>query len=390
MKKVSLTFLLFAVLSILLITLSFQSLGVTRALAETAEELTKKLSDKQAEIAKLEIQLKDAQKQEKTLNSQLEIIDGQSKITELRIEETNLKIEKLKREINDLSGKIDRLSGTVDSISEVLLERIVKTYKYGDVGMLDLLFSSHDFSETLQRLKYIQVAQANDKKVLYQLQATKAAYNDQKTDKQTRQTEAEKLSKELDIYIDQLEKQRVDKKELLTVTKNDESRFQSLIAQLKADADSISRAISNVGLVIGPVKKGQVIGAEGLSGCTSGPHLHFEVYENAKVENGKVTGSRTNPHKYLDDGQLGPPMQGYPGSTKISTEYGEVYALGSHTGLDIYDDAYVGTPLLAAADGTAYAIGDGGCRIAGFDHGPAKGVVIDHGNGTVTLYWHLL
>jgi len=358
--------------------------------AQSAEELTKQLQQKQEEIVKLEAQLSETRKQEKTLNQQIDIINGQNKVTELKIEETTLKIEKLKREIADLQGRITRISSSVDSLSEILLERIIKTYKYGGVNMLDLLFSSNSFTETLERIKYIQVAQANDKKVLYQLQATKATYNDQKQDKTNRQAEAEQLNKELESYKEQLIKQKADKEELLKITKNDEERFQGLIAQLKADADSIARAISNVGLKIGPVSKGQVIGAEGLTGCTSGPHLHFEVYENAKVAGGRVNGSRVNPHNYLDNGRLGPPMQGYPGNTHISTEYGEVYALGSHTGLDIYDNTSVGTPILAAESGTAYAISDSGCRISGFDHGPAKGIVIDHGNGIVTLYWHLL
>lgn len=358
--------------------------------AQSAEELSKQLKDKQEEIVKLEAELDNSRKQEKTLKQQLDIIDGQTKVTGLKIEETTLKIEKLEREIIDLSGRIDRISGSVDSLSKILLERIIKTYKYGSVNTLDLLFSANGLSETLQRLKYIQVAQANDKKVLYQLQATKAAYNDQKQDKETRQAQAEKLNDELENYKIQLAKQKDEKEELLRVTQNDEVKFQGLIAQLKADADSIARAISNVGLKIGPVSKGQVIGAEGLTGCTSGPHLHFEVYENAKVEGGRVIGARTNPHNYLDNGRLGPPMQGYPGGTHISTEYGEVYALGTHTGLDIYDNSSVGTPILATDSGTAYAISDSGCRISGFDHGAAKGIVIDHGNGIVTLYWHLL
>jgi len=358
--------------------------------AQSAEELTRQLQEKQEEITKLEAELDSSRKQEKTLKQQLDIIDGQTKVTQLKIEETSLKIEKLRREIIDLSGRIDRISTSVDSLTEILLGRIIKTYKYGSVNTLDLLFSSEGLSEVLARLKYIQVAQANDKKVLYQLQATKAAYNDQKQDKETRQTQAEKLNDELENYKIQLAKQKGEKEELLRVTQNDEIKFQGLIAQLKADADSISRAISNVGLKIGPVSKGQVIGAEGLTGCTSGPHLHFEVYENAKVEGGRVSGSRVNPHNYLDNGRLGSPMQGYPGGTHISTEYGEKYALGFHTGLDIYDNPSVGTPILAADSGVAYAIGDSGCRISGFDHGPAKGIVIDHGNGIVTLYWHLL
>ena len=360
------------------------------AFAESNEELTKALQEKQAEIAKLEAQLENVKGNERTLKSQLNIIDSQGKVTTLKIEETNLRIEKLKREISELSTRISRISASLDTLSEILLRRITQTYKYSQLSTLDLFFSSHGFSDLLQRLKYVQVAQAYEKRKLYELQATKQAYNDQKQDKATRQEEAEQLNKALENYKNQLAEQKKAKEELLSVTKNDEAKFQGLIAQLKADADSIARAVSNVGVVIGPVKKGQQVGSEGTSGCSSGPHLHFEVYENAKVENGKVTGTRVDPKKYLDNGQLGTPMQGYPGSTHISTEYGEVYALGTHTGLDMYDDRYVGTPILAAADGVAYSIGDSGCRVSGFDNGPAKGVVVDHQNGLVTLYWHLL
>ena len=97
--------------------------------AQTTQQLSDELTAKQAEIAKLEAQLSDAKKQEKSLKSQLDIIDSQTKITELKIEETNLKIAKLEREINDLSGRITRISGSVDTLSEVLLNRIVQTYK---------------------------------------------------------------------------------------------------------------------------------------------------------------------------------------------------------------------------------------------------------------------
>lgn len=377
MKKFVVFFVVFALLA-------------SSVFAESNEELTKALQEKQAEIAKLEAQLENVRGNERTLKSQLNIIDSQGKVTVLKIEETNLRIEKLKREITELSSRISRISSSLDTLSEILLRRIVQTYKYSNLSSLDFLFSSHGFADLIERLKYIQVAQAYDKRKLYELQATKQAYNDQKQDKATRQQEAEQLNKALENYKSQLEEQKKAKEELLRITQNDEARFQGLIAQLKADSDSIARAISNVGVVIGPVKKGQQIGAEGTSGCSSGPHLHFEVYENAKVEGGRVNGNRVNPHAYLDDGRLGPPMQGYPGGTTISTEYGKLYELGTHTGLDMYDDKYVGTPILAAADGVAYAIGDSGCRITGFDNGPAKGVVIDHQNGLVTLYWHLL
>src|SRR3989344_3799773 len=164
--------LIFLIASFLSLYILHSTPFITPIFAQSNEELSKQLQDKQAEIAKLESQLEEVRKQEKSLKTQLDIIDSQSKITELKIEETTLKIQKLEREINDLSSRITRIASSVDSLSEVLLNRIVQTYKYGSIDTLDLLFSSHGFGEMLERLKYIQVAQANDKKVLYQLQAT--------------------------------------------------------------------------------------------------------------------------------------------------------------------------------------------------------------------------
>lgn len=365
--------------------------------AQSADELTRELQEKQSEIEKLEGNLQQAKTQEKTLKSQLDLIDGQTKITTLKIEETELKIEKLKREISDLSTRITRISATLDTLSDILLKRIIQTYKYGNAtSTFDLILSSHGFGEILERLKYIQVAQAYDKKKLYELQATKISYNEQKQDKQTRQQEAEKLSKDLETYQNQLAQQKKDKDELLRVTKNDEARYQGLIGQLRAEINSISQAISNVGPVIGPVEKGQTIAAMGSTGCSTGPHLHFEVFENAKVEGGRIVGDRINPHNYLDSGKLGPPLQGYPGDTTITTEYGAVYQVfgfdSVHTGLDIAPRSYegVGRPILAADKGVAYST-SAACNynIAG-GSSVGKGVIVDHQNGVVTLYWHIL
>ena len=40
------------------------------------------------------------------------------------------------------------------------------------------------------------------------------------------------------------------------------------------------------------VQQGQVIGGMGSTGNSTGPHLHFEIYEDAKT--------RVNPRKYID------------------------------------------------------------------------------------------
>ncbi len=255
------------------------------------------------------------------------------------------------------------------------------------------LFYWHGINQSGQLLE--SEGWAVNKKVLYQLQATKAAYNDQKQDKETRQAEAEKLSKDLEKYKGQLAQSKKDKEDLLNVTKNDEKKFQDLIAKLQADTESIRRALSGGGIKVGPVKKGDVVASVGMSGCTTGPHLHFEIMTNAKVEGSSVVGreNKVDPKPLLESGQFEKPLGIYNGQDcsssckpgNISTHFGEVYFLGKHTGLDLVE--YYGAPIRAIADGVAYQFSDSSaCYLTGT---VGRGIVIDHQNGYVSLYWHI-
>lgn len=294
-------FLFVVILFLTLLTLHYTDF-ITSAYADTncdpasCPNDDNRLSCLNTQINNCTAKLSETQKQEKTLKSQLNLIDGQMQVTTLKIEETNLQIDKLKREITDLSTRIERIGTTLDTLSEVLLRRIVQTYKYSNaLSTIDLLFSSHGFADLIERLKYIQTAQAYDKQKLYELQATKLAYNDQKQDKQTRQQKAEKLKKELAAYEAQLAQQKKDKDELLRITKNDEVKYQSLLAQARAEYLAIQGIIAGRGIEneIGSVNQGQRIATVINSpSCNSGgAHLHFTVVKD---------GIALNPFNYLN------------------------------------------------------------------------------------------
>ena len=366
-----------------LITLgAFFSFSNYKVFAQSAvdkyQELQKKIAETEAKISKL----KD---QERDLNETIALIDSQINLTELKVEEAQATLDQLEKEIGVLGFRIDYITESVDKLEVLLKQRIVATYQQSFVSNLELLIASNDFSDLILRIQYIKHIQENDKKVLASLQETKSNYSNQKDEREVKQAQIEEGKKKLDSNVALLATQKQEKDDFLAVVKNDEYRYQDELRRLQADAASISQALGNIGAKLGPVSKGEVIASVGSSGCSTGPHLHLEVFVDARVEGGRIIGNRVDPKSYLENGQYERPVPGYPGN--VTTWYGEVYFLGTHTGIDIANP--FGTSIKAMEAGEAYFTSapcsyniPGGTPIG-------KGIVVDHENGLVTLYWHI-
>lgn len=367
------------ILAFLTLTFLLLATGVAISKAQSCSGISKEECNKL--INETEQKLASTRDQKQTLASQIKFMDTQIYLTELRIQDAERKIEQTANEIENLKGRIVTLNSSLDHISKLLLEKIIEGYKRREVPLFSIFIDPDTASTMFNRLKYAKVAEENDRKLAFQVQQAKLNFEQQKNLREEKQKELAELEAALENQKSALDAQKGQKQELLITTQNDEAKFQLLLAHLRADATSINSALGNVGEKIGPVNKGDVIAGVGSTGCSTGPHLHLEVYTDAKVEGGRVVGNRVNPQSYLENGSYQQPIPGYSGN--VTTWYGEVYFLGTHTGIDMA--APMNTPIRAMESGEAYTTS----ATCSYNGSLGKGIVIDHKNGLVTLYWHI-
>ena len=184
-------------------------------------------------------QIKTLQGQSNTLKNQIAQFDAQIKLTSLKITQTE-------EQISLLSGRIDQLQGSLGSLSTAFEERAVETYKMARIGdPFILLVSADNLNEAFDRYSYLKKIQEGDRSLIQRLQTAQDNYEEEKTDQ-------EDLQKKLELQKQQINTQKLAKNTLLSQTKNDESKYQSLLSLARAQLSALSNYSQSVGVSLVP------------------------------------------------------------------------------------------------------------------------------------------
>jgi peptidoglycan hydrolase CwlO-like protein len=172
--------------------------------------------------------------QRETLSSQITYMDNQIRLTTLRIEAAKNKITTLSDEIDQLENEVGRLEVVLTKRLELLSRRIPETYKRASASQFGLLFFSHNFSDFLNRVKYLSTVQQEDARLIFQVKATQNNYNERKETREEKKDQLQQIKNELERQNTELAQQKAAKNALLAQTKGQESLYQQLLAQAKA------------------------------------------------------------------------------------------------------------------------------------------------------------
>lgn len=286
-------------------------------------------------------------------NTKLEYVQDELSATMLKVQETEDKIMGYENEIEALGEKMDTLQASIDETnqkleiasqnyeekSDLLARRLVAMYEAGDTQYLDILLKSKSVTDFISKYYIIQEVAEYDSILINQIVEEK---NNIETTKQKLENE----QAEIKIIKSRSERTSI-------VLSNMRTLQQSYIKELSAGEKKLQEQITKYKKEQAEIERQILLATNSID-----PDIQYTggemLWPVAISETVITSGYGVREH----------PIQG---------------VVKEHTGIDI-GNAPLGTPVVAAADGVV--------SYAGWLGGYGNCVMINHGNGVVTLYGH--
>ncbi len=386
-KKI-LTFVVTCILTTGVLAVSLKDYDNSSIEAKTIAELQEQKKENQNSIANLEKELKELeanqaeqQAYQKTLQKQIDLMQENLRITEEELTRINGEITATEDNINQLNSDIAVLEQNVSDNTEIFKQRLKAMYITGNDSLATAVLGSTDFYDMISRVEMISKIADHDsdlieglKNDIDSLETSKNALETEKLTLEMKQGEQETKKAEFNENLEGYNSAMKKSQEEIERLKYEESLTQQQIAEHEAQ---FKKADDEINAIIEREERKKREEEEAK-----------KQQQQNSVQTKPPAGSSVTP-SYSVSGFSWP----VPGHYYISSGYGRRWGR-LHAGIDIAGGGIQGASVCASKSGTVIGVSSScthnyrkSSNCCGNGYG--NYVLVQHPDGTVTMYAHL-
>ncbi len=202
------------------------------ARAESLEDLSRQIQEKQAQL--------DAQKRNiRTIQDMINALDAQARLTQQEIDVTNNKIAETIHAIDNTEKQIAQKQKELDIQKENLFETMRVMYETPQQSTVEIIIGSNSLSEIVDRSQYIESLNYQIETTMNVIMQLKAQLEDQRNQLEKEKADLENQKRNLTDKKRNLEIQQAEKARLL-------SQAQTSFNQALAEKDALSARMQSL------------------------------------------------------------------------------------------------------------------------------------------------
>lgn len=343
-------------------------------LEQENEKYQKILDDTKSDIAEKE-EYKSA------LVSKVQVLDE-------KIAVTREKISSLNDDIKEKQDAYDKGISEVEDQFDALANRLRILYMSGNATDLEIIFGAKDFSDLIDKMELVKSLANSDKELISEIQTKLDELSTKKKSLEADKKDLETQQASLKSDQDEFNKLISDNDEILKNLYASNSEAQNSLESAALQSDEIEAKISQYYAAQKAAAEHAAQASQSSSGSSSSS-------SSSSSSGSSSSGSSSSGSSSV----IVPSGSGFawptPGFVSRSSEWFEDREVYNHGGIDIAGAGIMGTPVVAAADGTVVATNSscthnwGKSYSCGCGGGYGNYVMISHAGGKMTVYGHL-
>lgn len=334
MNKNTIRLIVYIIICFFTFIVSFKVYAVTEdELKNKKQEIEQKIENTNTEIAGIKNQMTNNLEQINRLNIQIKEYEEKIETTNESFNRLNIELEEKQKELLEAKEKYNNQKSIIE-------KRLISIYESSNITYLDILLGSDSLYDFFTKYYILEELAEYDKKLLQSLDVYKTAIEIKSSLVEEKRNEAKNVKDTIEAKSGSMEILLEDKNNLIENLSSEEMELNLQLEQFELDKNNIEKELVEL------AKKSKILKS--------------------------VTPSKS--------GYISPLLE----KTKenITTGY---YGYSGHTGVDFAIP--LGTDVLAVKDGTV-VISDALKNSNGKYRSYGEYIVIDHHDGTMTLYAH--